>query len=174
MDVALLVLRVIVGALFAAHGAQKLFGWFGGHGLTGTGRFFESVGIKPGRPAAAAAGLAELIGGLMFAAGLLTPVAAALIIAVMTAAIARVHWRQGLWVTEGGAEYSLVLITVAFAVTATGPGDLSLDQALGVDAVGLDWALGALITGLLAGLVGAAAGQLQAGRHAGRARPAGP
>jgi putative oxidoreductase len=174
MDVAVLILRVVVGALFAGHGAQKLFGWFGGHGLTGTGGFFESVGIKPGRPAAAAAGIAELIGGLMFAAGLLTPVAAALIIAVMTAAIVRVHWRQGLWITEGGAEYSLVLIAVAFAVTGTGPGELSLDHALDVDIVGLDWALGALIAGLLAGLVAVAAGQLQAGRHAGGARPAGP
>lgn len=174
MDVALLILRVIVGGLFAAHGAQKLFGWFGGHGLSGTAGFFESVGIKPGKPAAAAAGIAELIGGLLFAAGLLTPAAAVLIIAVMTAAIARVHWRHGLWVTEGGAEYNLVLIAVAFAVTATGPGELSFDQALGIDVVGLGWALGALITGLLAGLVGAAAGQLQARRPSGRARPASP
>jgi putative oxidoreductase len=173
MDVAVLILRVIVGALFAGHGAQKLFGWFGGHGLTGTGGFFESVGIKPGRPAAAAAGIAELAGGLLFATGLLTPVAAGLIIAVMTAAIVRVHWRQGLWVSEGGAEYSLVLIAVAFTVTAIGPGELSLDHALGVDMVGLTWGLGAFVAGLLAGLVAVAAGQLQARRNAGGARPAG-
>jgi putative oxidoreductase len=173
MDVAMLILRVVVGALFVGHGAQKLFGWFGGHGLTGTGGFFESVGIKPGRPAAAAAGIAELTGGLLFATGLLMPVAAALIIAVMTVAIVRVHWRQGLWITEGGAEYSLVLIAVAFAVTAVGPGEVSLDHALGIDAVGLDWALGALAAGLLAGLVAVAAGQFQTRRHAGGARPAG-
>src|SRR5690349_22594713 len=98
MDVAVLILRVIVGVLFAAHGAQKLFGWFGGHGLTGTGGFFESAGIQPGKPAAAAAGIAELAGGALFAAGLLTPAAAMLIIAVMTVATVSVHWHQGLWV----------------------------------------------------------------------------
>src|SRR4051794_23830299 len=149
MDVALLVLRVVVGALFAGHGLQKLLGWFGGHGLAGTGGFFDSIGLSPGRVTAAAAGMSELLGGVLFAVGLATPLAAALLIAVMTAAIVRVHWRQGLWITEGGAEYSAVLIAVAFAVSAIGAGDLSLDHALGIDDAGLGWGLGALAVGVL-------------------------
>jgi putative oxidoreductase len=172
MNVALLVLRIVVGALLAGHGSQKLLGWFGGHGLAGTGGFFDSIGLRPGRVTAAAAGLAELLGGVLFAVGLATPLAAALLIAVMTAAIARVHWRQGLWITEGGAEYSAVLIAVAFAVSAIGAGDLSLDHALGIDDAGLGWGLGALGVGLLGGLTAVGVGQMRA-RHFEGPRPAG-
>src|SRR3954470_20084532 len=116
MDIALLVLRVVVGLLFAAHGAQKLFGSFGGHGLAGTAGFFDSIGMKPGRRNATAAGAAELSAGVLLVLGLLTPLAAALIIAVMTVAIVAVHAQKGPWATEGGYEYNLVLGTVAFAL----------------------------------------------------------
>jgi putative oxidoreductase len=173
MDVALLVLRVLVGALFAGHGAQKLFGWFGGHGLARTGGFFESIGLRPGRTAAASAGTAEVAGGVLLALGLATPLAAALIVAVMTAAIARVHWRQGLWITEGGAEYSLVMIAVAFAVTAIGAGEYSLDHALGIGDAGLQWGVGALAVGVLGGLLVVALGQARAPHSADGPRPAG-
>jgi putative oxidoreductase len=152
MELGLLVLRVVVGALFVGHGSQKLFGWFGGAGLDGTGGFFESLGLRPGRTLALAAGLAELAGGLLFAAGLMTPLAAALLIAVMTCAIAIVHWPNGLWVSNGGFEYNLVLIAAAFSVTAIGAGKWSLDRVLGLDAAGPGWAFGALLVGALLGL----------------------
>src|ERR1700754_4705021 len=147
MNVALLVLRIVVGVLFAGHGAQKLFGWFGGHGLEGTGGFFDSLGLGPGRTTALLAGMAEFFGGLLFALGLATPLASALICAVMFVAIMSVHWRQGLWVTEGGIEYPLVLVAVAFAVAATGAGKYSLDHALGLDYDGVAWGVGAVAAG---------------------------
>ena len=154
MEIGLLVLRVVVGLLMAGHGAQKLFGKFGGHGIDGTGAFFESLGLQPGRRNAIAAGSAELAGGLLLALGLLTPLAAALIVAVMVTAIITVHGSKGPWVTESGFEYTLVLIAVAFAVTATGPGDVSADGALGLasDLSGAGWAIGALALGVLGGV----------------------
>jgi putative oxidoreductase len=172
MEVGLLVLRVVVGVIVAGHGAQKLFGWFGGGGVTGTGGMFETVGLRPGRMMAVGAGVAETVGGLLFAAGLLTPLAAALIIAVMAAAILSVHWRSGLWVTEGGYEYNLVLIATAFAVTAIGPGERSLDHALGLDLDGLDWGLAALGAGLAGAIVAVALGRAAAHAPA-RTRAAG-
>src|SRR3569833_2662462 len=128
MDLALLILRLVVGVLFVGHGAQKLFGAFGGHGLEGTGGFFESLGLKPGKLHAFNAGAAEFFGGALLALGLLTPVAAVLLIGTMTVAIATVHFQKGVWSTEGGYEYNLVLIAVAFAVTGVGPGKWSLDH----------------------------------------------
>jgi putative oxidoreductase len=160
MNVALLVLRVIVGGLFVGHGSQKLFGWFGGHGPKGTASFFESVGLTPALPFALLAGAAELVGGLLFGFGLFVPVAALLLVGVMTTAIATVHWRKGLWVTEGGAEYPLVLSAVAFAVAALGPGSISLDHLFGIDWAGLEWAVGAVIVGCLGGLIVVALGRL--------------
>src|SRR3954447_13022938 len=142
MDLALLVLRLVIGALFVGHGAQKLFGMFGGHGLAGTGGFFESVGLGPGRHTALMAGAAELVGGLLFAFGLLTPLGAALISATMLVAIASVHWRAGVWVSEGGIEYPLVLVTTTCAVAAIGAGRYSLDHALQIDDNGLQWGAG--------------------------------
>lgn len=161
MEVGLLALRVIIGGLFVGHGAQKLFGRFRGAGLDGTGKFFESVGLRPGRMMAMTAGLAELTGGTLFALGLLTPLAAALLIAVMCSAIATVHWRNGLWVTEDGFEYPLVLAAVAFAVTAIGAGAWSLDEALSLDVAGLGWALAALATGLLGAIAALGLGRLR-------------
>lgn len=130
MEWGLLFIRVVVGLLFAGHAMQKLAGWFGGHGLAGTGGFFESIGIKPGRTMALMAGLAELGGGLLFALGLLTPLASALIVVTMLMAIAKVHGKNGLWITQNGYEYNLVLLAIAVAVAATGAGDYSLDAVL--------------------------------------------
>jgi putative oxidoreductase len=156
MALGLLVLRIVVGALFVGHGAQKLFGFFGGHGLDGTGAFFESLGLRPGRMMALAAGLAELTGGALFALGLLTPLAATLLIAVMVTAIATVHGRNGVWVTNGGFEYNLVLAAVPFAVASIGAGKWSLDHVLGLHVAGAKWALTALVLGVIGGLASAA------------------
>jgi putative oxidoreductase len=122
----LLVIRLIVGLTFAGHGTQKLFGWFGGHGLKGTGGWLESIGVKPGILMALVAGLAEFIGGLLFAAGLWLPVAAALIVITMLVAIFTVHGKNGYWITQNGFEYNLVLIAVAIGVALIGPGVYAL------------------------------------------------
>ena len=150
MALGLLVLRVVAGGLFVGHGAQKLFGFFGGHGLDGTGGFFESLGLRPGRTLAVGAGLAELAGGALLALGLVTPLAAALLIAVMVTAVATVHWRNGVWATGGGFEYNLVLGAIVFAVTSTGAGKWSLDHVLGLHIAGAKWALSALVLGVMA------------------------
>jgi len=160
MELGLLVLRVVVGLLFMGHGAQKLFGWFGGHGLQGTAGFFEQgLGLRPGKVHAAGAGAAEFFGGLLLALGLLTPLAAAALIGVMTVAVATVHFSKGVWSTEGGYEYNAVLMAVAFAVTAVGPGNWSLDHELGFDVQGAGWALAALAAGVLGGFTLLAAGR---------------
>jgi putative oxidoreductase len=164
MNLGLLVLRLVVGVLFVGHGAQKLFGAFGGHGVDGTGDVFESLGLRPGRAMAVSAGLAEFVGGLLLAAGLVTPVAALVLTATMVTAIWTVHAAKGLWAANGGYEYNLTLIAAVFAITAIGPGAWSLDHVLGVAWAGADWALGAL--GLA--LVGSAATVL-AGRHGAKA-----
>src|ERR1051325_9168757 len=106
MSLGLLVLRVVVGLLFFGHGTQKLFGWFGGHGLTGTGQFFDSIGLRPGRQKALAAGIAEAGGGTLRVLGLATPAAAAGLIAVMLTAIRTVHLPNGPWNSDGGYEYN--------------------------------------------------------------------
>jgi putative oxidoreductase len=172
MNVGLLVLRIVVGAFFVGHGTQKLLGWFGGHGIAGTGGAFEGMGLRPGRAMATLAGLSELVGGMLFALGLATPLAAALLIATMTLAIAIVHWRHGPWVTEGGWEYNAVLIAVAFATTAVGPGKYSLDRAFGWDLAGLKWALIALGAGVVAAVMVAAAARVRTADATGP-RPAG-
>src|SRR3954464_11359109 len=107
MNVGQLALRGVVGPLFVGHGAQKLFGWFDGHGLDGTGGFFESLGLRPGRRHAAAAGAAECAGGPLLTLGALTPVAASLITGTMVTAIRKVHGANGPWVTNNGFEYNL-------------------------------------------------------------------
>lgn len=166
MELGLLVIRVVVGLLFVGHGTQKLFGWFGGHGLKGTAGFMESLGMRPAKQHALAAGAAEAGGGVLLALGLVTPLAAAALIAVMVVAIATVHAKNGVWLTENGYEYNLVLATVAFAVTAIGAGNWSLDNALGLDVAGAGWALAALGAGLL-GALGAIGSSRLASRHSG-------
>jgi putative oxidoreductase len=125
-SIGLFIIRLVVGLTFAGHGTQKLFGWFGGHGLKGTGGFFESIGIRPGVTMAFLAGVSELVAGLLFAAGVWVPVAAALIVLTMLVAIVKVHGQNGFWITEGGIEYNVILIAVAVGVALTGPGEYVL------------------------------------------------
>ncbi|WP_458243437.1 DoxX family protein [Streptomyces sp. MAI_2237] len=129
-DVGLLLLRLGAGGVLAAHGAQKLLGWFGGHGIEGTGRFMESVGYAPGRASATAAGLAEAGGGTLLALGLATPAAGAAAAGAMAGAAA-VHAPNGFFNQEGGYEYAATLGLAATGLAVTGPGRLSLDHALG-------------------------------------------
>jgi len=154
------------------HGAQKLFGVFGGHGIDGTGGFFESLGLRPGRLHARAAGSAEFFGGLLLALGLLVPLAAAVLIATMLTASLTAHRGKGVWAQDGGFELPLVYATIAFGLAAVGADDLSLDNALGLDLAGTEWALGALGAGLLGGLGAVGSGRLT--RESGsRAHPQG-
>src|SRR3954470_17721593 len=153
MDTGLLIVRVVVGLLMVGHGTQKLFGWFGGHGIAGTGGFFESLGYRPGKPHAALAGLTEASVGLLLALGLFPPLAAAALIGVMVNAIGAVNWPNGLWVTEGGIEYPLVIATVASGIAFAGPGEASLDHAFDWYLGGTNWGLAALGVGLVSGLV---------------------
>jgi putative oxidoreductase len=153
MDIGLLLLRSVVGLTLAAHGAQKLFGWFGGYGLDGTGGFMETLGFRPGRRQALMAGLVESGGGLLLALGFLTPVAAAAIVAVMLVAVVSVHLKAGFFVTGGGYEYNLVIGIAAVALAFTGPGALSLDALFGLPLSGALWGTGALIAGLAGGAI---------------------
>ncbi|ADM68088.1 Putative oxidoreductase MhqP [Paenibacillus polymyxa E681] len=123
----LLLIRLVVGLLLVGHGAQKLFGWFGGYGPKGTGGWMESIGIKPGVFMAVSAGLMELLGGALFAVGLLTPLAALLITVTMLGAIFKVHGSNGIWATANGYEYPLVLIAVVIGIALTGAGSYSID-----------------------------------------------
>ena len=152
MKLGRLILRGTVGGLFFAHGTQKLFGWFGGHGLDGTAQFFEGIGMRPGRANALAAAVAETGGGALMALGFAMPLAASAITSVMLTAINRVHAKNGPWNTEGGYEYNLVMIAVAAGLAEVGPGSPSLDSALGIDVHGPRWALAALGTGALGAL----------------------
>jgi putative oxidoreductase len=165
MEFGLFLLRVVVGLTLAAHGAQKLFGMFGGHGIAGTGQFFEALGFRPGRLMAAVAGLGEAGGGLAFAFGLLTPFASAVIIATMAVAIWSVHLEKGFFNQNGGYELPLLIATIALGIAFTGAGPLSLDAILGLPLVGGAWgfvALGLGLAGALPPLVARAA----AVRHA--------
>jgi putative oxidoreductase len=154
MKIGRLLLRLAVGGFFVGHGTQKLFGWFGGHGLEATAQGFEQIGLRPGRPNAIAAGVAEAGGGALLAAGLATPLAASVLTATMLTAIDKVHGKKGPWLSNGGYEYNVVLIAAALALVEVGPGGLSLDAALGRERAGSGWALAALTTGAL-GAVGA-------------------
>jgi len=122
MNLGLLIIRLVIGIIFAGHGTQKLFGWFGGHGLKGTGQWFESIGMKPGYFMALMAGLSELAGGLLFAAGIYTWIGALLIVLTMLVAIVKVHGANGFWVTSNGIEYNVILMAVAIGVALIGPG----------------------------------------------------
>lgn len=154
MQIGRLLLRATVGGFFVGHGTQKLFGWFGGNGLDATAQGFEQIGLRPGRPNAIAAGAAEAGGGALLATGLATPLAASVLTATMMTAIHTVHAKNGPWATDGGYEYNVVLIAAALALVEVGPGDLSLDAALGRERSGAGWALAALLSGAL-GAVGA-------------------
>jgi putative oxidoreductase len=152
MDLGLLVLHVVVGLLLFGHGAQKLWGWFGGRGVDGAGAFMETLGLRPGRLHAILGGLGEVVGGGLIALGLLTPLGSALVIGVMVTATITAHWSNGLWAQNGGFEYPLTNIVIAFALAAVGTGDVSLDAALDLDLAGTGWALAALGAGLVGGI----------------------
>ena len=132
MGLGKLVLRATLGGYFVGHGMQKLAGWFGGGGPEGTGAQFEQIGLRPGRENALLAGAAEAVGGSLLALGLFTPAAASMLTGVMTNAIRHVHARNGLWVTEGGVEYPVVVLAALAALAEGGPGRFSLDEALGM------------------------------------------
>lgn len=121
----LLIIRLIFGLTFAAHGTQKLFGWFGGHGISGTAGWLESIGLKPGKLMAALAGLSELAGGLLLAFGVGLPAAAVLITGAMLVAIVKVH-NKSYWATSNGFEYNLAIIAVAIGLALAGPGEYTL------------------------------------------------
>src|SRR5438067_6975627 len=128
MEFGLLLLRVVVGVLFIGHGTQKLFGWFDGHGLEGTGGFLESLGYRPGKRFAVLGGLAEAGGGALLVLGLLTPLAAGAIVGMMINAIMAVHLESGPWNSEGGYEFPLVMAVAAAAVAFGGGGALAADK----------------------------------------------
>jgi putative oxidoreductase len=130
LDLALLVIRVVVGSTIAAHGTQKLFGWFGGKGLAGSGEIFSSMGFEPGRRNALMAGLGETFGGLLMVIGLGTPGAAAAAASTMAGAAASSR-DKGFWAVKGGYEYPLMLAVTAASISIAGPGGYSLDEVIG-------------------------------------------
>jgi putative oxidoreductase len=131
-----LALRIPVGLIFAAHGAQKLFGWFGGYGLAGTGQFFDSVGLSPGTLMALLAGGAEFFGGLALVVGLLVRPAAASLAVAMLVAILAVHGSKGFFLASNGYEYALALFTASLSLLISGAGRFSLDRGLAAGQVG--------------------------------------
>ena len=151
MDIGLLVLRIVVGLLLVGHGAQKLFGWFGGGGLTATTWYFRSVGYRPARLMAGFAGGAELVGGAALAAGFMTPLAASAVIGTMLNAGMAVHRRNGLWAVDSGYEYPLVIAAAAITLSFTGAGAASLDARLGLGGASIESGLFAVALGLVVG-----------------------
>ena len=150
----LLFVRVILGLLMAAHGSQKLLGWFGGHGLAGTAGFFDSMGFRPGRFFATLASATEVGSGLLLALGFLGPIGPALMISVMIVAAVSMHLRNGLFAANNGIEVPLLYGVVAASLLLTGPGQYSLDAALGLNILAtpmIAWA--ALAIGVLGGIM---------------------
>ena len=164
-----LLARVTIGLIFAGHGSQKLFGWFGGGGVEGTAQSFEKMGLVPGGRNALAAGASETVGGLLFAAGAATPVAAAALSGSMITAIKTTTWQKGLWIQKGGYEYNLVLLAAVFGITENGPGPWSVDAALGRSRWGTAWAFASLLGGAAASGTVLAAAHHEAEVH--RERP---
>lgn len=153
MSIGLLLLRLVVGLSFVAHGTQKLWGWFGGGGLEGTAQFFTMLGFPSGKRHAFMAGLAEGGGGALLTLGLLTPLGTLAIISVMLVATITVHLPKGFFAQNGGYEFPLVMAVAALTLAFTGPGAYSLDWALGIYASGTTWGVGALVLGLIGGAV---------------------
>jgi putative oxidoreductase len=150
MAYGLLLIRVVTGGLILAHGLQKTFGWWNGPGPAGVRGWLSSLGFR----FAALLGLLLILaedGGLLFAIGLVTPLAALMIVSSQCVAILTVHWKNGLWNGGGGFEYNLLLIASATAVAATGPGRFSVDRWIGWDdnISGVWWGVGVLAVGIL-------------------------
>jgi putative oxidoreductase len=154
MAYGILFLRVVVGATMFGHGAQKLFGWFGGGGPQGTAGSFGSLGFRRPLAMAVMAGLSEA-SGILLALGFLTPLACVAIATVMVVAVGSIHWRNGFFVTSGGYEYNLLIWATAVTISMTGPGRFSIDRALGwVDNfTGLWWGIGVAVASLVAGAI---------------------
>ena len=152
MAYGLLLLRVVVGVVFAAHGTQKLFGWWGGGGLRGTADWLGKSGFRPPLVMAFLVAVSET-SGLVFALGLVTPFAALAVATTMVVAVGAVHWKNGFFSGKGGYEFNLVLWAASIAVAATGPGRFSLDRAFGWDdnLSGVWWGVGVLALSLAGG-----------------------
>jgi putative oxidoreductase len=153
MSIGLLLARVVIGLVMAAHGAQKLFGWFGGYGLNKTGEFFGHLGFRPGRTFAALASLTEITSGLLIAFGFLGPVGPALMISVMIVAAITVHWEHGLFAANNGIEVPLLYATAAIGFALAGFGQYSIDAVLGIAhlwTAPITWAI--LGAGIIGGL----------------------
>jgi len=153
LDTGLLIARLVFGFILSAHGAQKLFGWFGGYSLTDTGGSFEQLGFRPGRVFAAIASTTEIVAGLLIAFGLLGPVGPALMLSVMIVAAVAVHWPHGFFATTNGIELALLYATVGIVLALTGPGLFSLDAVLGLEALWSPaFAAAALAIGVIGGI----------------------
>ncbi|OKH94588.1 DoxX family protein [Streptomyces uncialis] len=156
MEIGLLVLRLLLGGLLFGHAAQKLFGWFRGHGPDGTGTVFETWGFRPGKPLVVLAALCELIAAASMVTGLLIPLGAAIALGTMLVA-GSVNVSKGLWAQSGGYELPLVYGGLAVGLGFTGPGEWSLDHAFGLTELsGAGWGGAAVALGLLTGLVAVA------------------
>jgi len=173
VNIALLVLRLVPGLLFMGHGLQKLVSpkiapkFLAANGPRGTGGFLDQMGMRPGVLLAVFAGLGELVGGFSIATGLLTPIGTAVLAAVMTVAILKVHLSKGIWNSAGGFEFPLLMLTAAYVVSAIGPGSLSIDSWAGIgNWSGIHWAAQDAVRAGAAVGIGTAAGLLSLGANA--------
>jgi putative oxidoreductase len=153
MDLGILIIRVVVGLALAAHGSQKLFGWFGGGGLEGTQGMMDHLGFRPARLWGSIAAVSEFGGGLLLAAGLLSPLGSLAIAAAMLTAVLAVHLPNGFWNSKGGFELPLVNLAAAAGVAVAGPGRYSVDALLGIALP--EWVVVLGIIALVAGLAAA-------------------
>jgi putative oxidoreductase len=167
ITIGLLILRLVVGLFVAAHGAQKLLGWFGGGGFAGTTRMMESQGFRPHWLWALLASLGEFAGGLLLALGLITPLGAAAVVGVMLMAVIKVHLPKGFWNSKGGVEFPLTLAVVAFVIGLAGPGSFALDALIGF---ALSWPLYLLL--VLIAIVVVVAGFVISNQRARQRQPA--
>jgi putative oxidoreductase len=152
-EAAPMIVRVVQGSLMAGHGAQKLFGSFGGPGLEGTSGFMEMLGMRPGRPWAYLAGVSEFGGGVLTALGLFKPLGPLGVIGAMSMATRKAHWDKPIWVTEGGAELPVLNIAISTALMIRESDRYSLDRLLGIRLpawVGLVGLVGIILTVLYA------------------------
>jgi putative oxidoreductase len=163
MSYGLLVIRLVLGGTMAAHGTQKVFGWFGGPGPQGTAGFLSGLGFGASPVLAIVLGMSELGGGVLLALGFATPFAAVLIAVVMVTAVATVHWKNGFFAGSGGYEFNLLIYAVCIGLAATGPGRFSIDSAASWagSISGLWWGVGVLGASLLAGLATVELGRLR-------------
>ena len=151
-DVGILIVRLVIGLTFAAHGAQKVFGWWGGPGFAGWTAGIERMGLRPAPLWAAISAGVELVGGGLLALGLLTPIASALLVAQSIYIIVRAHWSRGFWNRGGGIEFPLQILAGSLLVVATGAGAIAIDSALSID-FGSWWRVGFLAAALVGALI---------------------